>query len=223
MTIKDQLKILDRNIKQNRAGNDFYRQNAEISALSSGYLDKYEYLTGKDLGYKTDPVQKAEFEYSPLVQVCNKGLTKDDKSEGLLKRLKNIEDKTDSQLDLIRSQGSKQMQTIKIRRAINKSIENITDKDKVFSVKINNKIDKYTNLAYFGNLLFKDIISLEKAKEQQKNISDIIKELEKKIDPRSKDNNNDAENLIKSAKDILKTRSDIIKAYKKSRTKKNRI
>ena len=46
--------------------------------------------------------------------------------------------------------------------AINKSIENITDEDKVFSVKINNKIfkiDKYTNLAYFGNLLFQDLIS----------------------------------------------------------------
>ena len=48
-----------------------------------------------------------------MVQVFNKGLTTDDKSEGLLKRLKNIEDKADSQLDLIRSQGSKQIQTVK--------------------------------------------------------------------------------------------------------------
>ena len=186
----------------------------------------------------------------------NKGLATHDKSESLLKRLKNIEDKADSQLDLIRSQGSKQIQTIEgvndfyyrqdqeilelQKMAINKSIENITDEDKVFSVKINNKIfkiDKYTNLAYFGNLLFQDLISEKqksnkkiKAEEQQKNISDIINEVEKKIDPnkhglpRSKDNKDDAENLIKSAKDILKTRSDIIKAYKNSRAqKKNRI
>ena len=62
MTIKDQLKILDRKIKQNRANYDLYRENAEISALSSGYLDKYEYLTGKDLGYKTDSVQKSKSE-----------------------------------------------------------------------------------------------------------------------------------------------------------------
>ena len=74
MTVKDQLKILDRRIKQNRADYDLYRQNAEISALSSGDLDKYEYLTGKDLGYKPDPVQKAKFEYSPFGQVFNKGL-----------------------------------------------------------------------------------------------------------------------------------------------------
>ena len=39
------------------------------------------------------------FEYSPLGQVFNKGLEKDEKQEGLLTRLKNIEDKTDRQLE----------------------------------------------------------------------------------------------------------------------------
>ena len=81
MTAKDQLKIIDRKIKQNTADYDLHRQNAEISALN-----KYEYLTKKDLGYKPDPIQ-AKSEYSPLGQVFNKGLKKDEKS-GLLKRLK---------------------------------------------------------------------------------------------------------------------------------------
>ena len=58
-------------------------------------LDKYEYLTGEDLGYKPDVVQKAKFEYSPLGQVFNKGLDTSKKNEGLLKKLKNIEDKTE--------------------------------------------------------------------------------------------------------------------------------
>ena len=47
--------------------------------------------------------------------------------------------------------------------------ENMTDEDKVFSVKINKEsfqIDRYTRLACFGNLLFKGIIPLEKAEEQ---------------------------------------------------------
>ena len=74
-----------------------YRQNAEIFVLSSGDLNNYEYLTNKDLGYKPDPLQKAKFEYSPLGQVFNKGLDSSEKSEGLLKRLKTIEDKTDDQ------------------------------------------------------------------------------------------------------------------------------
>ena len=44
-------------------------------------------------------VQKAKFEYSPLGQVFNKGLEKDEKQVGLLKILKNIEDKADKQLN----------------------------------------------------------------------------------------------------------------------------
>ena len=80
--------------------------------MSSGKLDKYEYLTGEDLGYRPDPVQKAKFEYSPLGQVFNKRLDFNEKQEGLLKRLKNVEDKTDNQLDLIRDQGDRQLDLI---------------------------------------------------------------------------------------------------------------
>ena len=109
MTIKEQLKILDNKTKQNQADHDLYRQNAKISALSSRKLDKYEYLTGEDLRYRPDPVQRARFEYSPLGQVFNKGLDFNEKQEGLLKRLKNIEDKTDKQLDLIRDLNNKEV------------------------------------------------------------------------------------------------------------------
>ena len=69
--------------------------------MPSGKLDKYEYLTGEDLRYKPYPVQKSKFEYSPLGQVFNKGLTTGERSEGLLKRLKNIEDKTNNHLRAI--------------------------------------------------------------------------------------------------------------------------
>ena len=62
MTIKEQIKILDYKIRSNIVQYDLDRQNAKISALSSGELDKYEYLTGEDLGYKPDPVPKAKFE-----------------------------------------------------------------------------------------------------------------------------------------------------------------
>ena len=79
MTITEQLKILDDKILENKAQYDLDRQAAKVSALSSGKLDKYEYLTGGDLGYKPDVVQKAKFEYSPLGQVFNKGLDATDK------------------------------------------------------------------------------------------------------------------------------------------------
>ena len=113
MTVKGQLKILDNKIRQNQADYDLYRKNAKISALPSGQLDKYEYLTGEDLGYRPDLVQKAKFEYSPLGQVFNKGLTTNEKSESLLKRLKNFEDKTDNRLVTIENNTGNQPSAIK--------------------------------------------------------------------------------------------------------------
>ena len=109
MTVKDQLKILDNKITQNQSDYDLYRKNAKIFAVNSRKVDKSEYLTGKDLGYRSDPVKKAKFEYSPLGQVFTKGLTTDQKQEGLLKRLKNIEGKSNQQLDLIKDQGDRQL------------------------------------------------------------------------------------------------------------------
>ena len=93
MTITDQIKILDRKIMQNEAQYDLDRKAAKISALSSNNLDKYEYLTGEDLGLKPSTVEQAKFEYSPLGKIFNKGLSKDDKKEGLFHKLKNVENK----------------------------------------------------------------------------------------------------------------------------------
>ena len=76
---------------QNEAQYDLDRKAAKISALSSNNLDKYEYLTGEDLGLKPSTVEQAKFEYSPLGKIFDKGLSEDDKKEGLSKRLKNIE------------------------------------------------------------------------------------------------------------------------------------
>ena len=98
MTRKEQVKILDAKIEANNAQYNLDRMNAEISAYSSGDLPKYEYLTKKDLGYKPDAFEQAKFEYSPLDKVFTDGLDKSDRNEGLLKRLKNIEDKSNNQL-----------------------------------------------------------------------------------------------------------------------------
>ena len=105
MTRKEQIKILGNKIKANNAQYDLDRMNAEISAYSSGDLPKYEYLTKKDLGYKPDPFQQAKFEYSPLGKVFTDGLDKSDRKEGLLKRLKNIEDKSNNQLLALRDRN----------------------------------------------------------------------------------------------------------------------
>ena len=107
-TITDQIKILDRKIMQNEAQYDLDRKAAKISELASNNLDKYEYLTGEDLGLKASTIEQAKSEYSPLGKVFTKELEKEKyKKEGLLKRLKNIEGKNKEQLKVLKHQLEK--------------------------------------------------------------------------------------------------------------------
>ena len=71
MTLTDELKILNDKTKVNQAQYDLDREAAKLSALSSKELNKYEYLTGEDLGYKPGVVEQTKFEYSPLVEALN--------------------------------------------------------------------------------------------------------------------------------------------------------
>ena len=93
MTVTDQIKVLNRKVKQNESQYDLDRETAKISALSSNNLDKYELLTGEDLDLKPSTVEQGKIEYSPLGKFFNKRLGEEDKKEGLFKRLENIKDK----------------------------------------------------------------------------------------------------------------------------------
>ena len=48
-------------------------------------MEKYEYLTGEDLGYKPDVIQRVKFEYSPLGEAFNKVFKKDGKNKKVIK------------------------------------------------------------------------------------------------------------------------------------------
>ena len=58
MTLADERKVLHDKIKANQDQYNLDKKAAEISALSSGELEKYEYLTGEDLGYKPEVAEK---------------------------------------------------------------------------------------------------------------------------------------------------------------------
>ena len=103
MTRTEQNKILDDKIEANNAPHNLHRMNAEISAYSSGDLPKYEYLTKKDLEYKPDAFEQAKFGYSLLGKVFTDGSDKSDRKEGLLKRLKNITDRSNNKLSTIKN------------------------------------------------------------------------------------------------------------------------
>ena len=95
MTRKEQNKILDDKIESNVNQYKVDRLNAEISAFSSGDLNKYEFLTRKDFKYKPNTLDKARFEFPPLGQTFSTGLNKTAQGyqeEGVIKLLKDIRD-----------------------------------------------------------------------------------------------------------------------------------
>ena len=165
MTVTDQIKILDRKIVQNEAQYDLDRKAAKISALSSNNLDKYEYLTGEDLGLKPSTIEQAKFEYSLLGKVLNKGLDKDkDKKEGLLKRLKNIEGKNEEQLKAVKDQNKIQTRLISGNKIKPTPLKSIYSKEVKDDININNdeakKIfkvleDMEGNKIYYSKLVYK--------------------------------------------------------------------
>ena len=60
MTIEDQ-------IRDEKLQYDIHREAAKISALSSGKIDKHEYLTGEEISPSNQwqIIEQAEFTYSP--------------------------------------------------------------------------------------------------------------------------------------------------------------
>ena len=95
MTRKEQNKLLDDKIESNTNQYKVDRLNEEISAFSSGDLNKYEFLKRIDLNYKANALDKARFEFSPLGKTFSAGLDKTAQGyqeEGVMKLLKDIRD-----------------------------------------------------------------------------------------------------------------------------------
>ena len=95
MTRKEQNKILDDKIESNVNQYKVDRLNAEISAFSSGDLNKYEFLKGIDSNYKPNALDKARLEFSSLGRAFNEGLDKiipNYQEEGVIKLLEEIRD-----------------------------------------------------------------------------------------------------------------------------------
>ena len=95
MTRKEQNKILDDEIEYDVNQYKVDRLNAEISAFSSGDLNKYEFLKRIDLNYKPNALDKARFEFFPLGKTFSTRLDKTVQGyqeEGIIKLLKDIRD-----------------------------------------------------------------------------------------------------------------------------------
>ena len=184
MTIEDQ-------IKDEKLQYDINGEAAKISALSSGKLDKYDYLTGEEIlpSNQQQIIQQAKFNYSPLLKAIEKQIkTIEDQGE---KQVKAIQDK---QIVNINKDDYKNKLLLSKEREISKDIYN-KRLDKI--EELNNKID-YDNLQYiiysrkhiinFSELkspltlldeIKKGEMTLEVAKDYQKDYLDYLKNIRK--------------------------------------------
>ena len=176
MTIEDQ-------IKDEKLQYDINREAAKICALSSGKIDKYEYLTGEETlpSNQQKIIQQTKFTYSPLGKAFEKQVkTIEDQGK---KQVKAIQDNKQP-ANINKDDDYKDKLLLSREREIFKDIYN-KRLDKI--EELNNKID-YNNLIYVAvgtgdkysfddlddpltllNNIKKGKISMGKAMEQQYN------------------------------------------------------
>ena len=184
MTIEDQ-------IKDEKLQYDINREAAKISALSSGKLDKYEYLTGEEIlpSNQQQIIQQAKFNYSPL-------------GKALEKQIKTIKDQGEKQVAALESlkASDKKLPPIKdlisikyLNPEIIKEVEKIeeigrkVDRNKM-NYKGTNKTYDFRNfktIRTFGNEIRNNVISLNTANIEQTNLLRYIYDFTKKTKPRN--------------------------------------
>ena len=234
MTITDHIKLFNKKILQNEAQYDLDRKAAKIPALSSNNLDKYEYLTGEDLGLKPSTIDQAEFAYFPLGKIFNKGLSEDDKKEGLSRRLKNIEGKNEVQLQAIKDQGEKQLKELKnidmskTRKSIGeisktnaeantivldmKKIDETLDNSELVCTKTDGAkydFDRFLSPLKFNEKIHNYEITLDEARNNQTELGILVNKLKNDYNPKNPKKVKEKNNVLKSARKLLDARKDI--------------
>ena len=95
--------IINDQIRDEKLKYDINREAVKISALSSGKIHKYEYLTGEDIlpSNQQQIIEQAKFTYSPL-------------GKAFEKQIKTIEDQGQKQVDALKDLKPKeQIKSIK--------------------------------------------------------------------------------------------------------------
>ena len=156
MAIEDQ-------IRDEKIQYDINREAAKVSALSSGKIDKYEYLTGEEIlsSNQQKIIEQAKFTYSPLVKTFEK------------------------QTKIIKDQGKKQIEAIQDNKRLdkieelNKKIYYSNLKYIVLSTGEGCEFDKSEDPLVFLNNIKKGKISLREKKNLQKDYNEYLNKIRK--------------------------------------------
>ena len=218
MTTNDQ-------IRDEKLQYDSNKGAAKISALSSGKIHKYEYLTGEDIlpSNQQEIIEQARFTYSPL-------------GEPFEKQIKTIEDQGEKLIKAI--QDKRQLKTIKkfaydaedtpliskqkeiFNKLVDERLEKITDLDKkvnsddlIYRYKGNTadaKFDKFDNALNIINKIQNGEISLADVKNNQEKFKTYLGEIKK---GNKKHRSKEQKNTLYNIEMLYKARNEATEFY----------
>ena len=214
MTIEDQ-------IKDEKLQYDINREAAKISALSSGKLDKYEYLTGEEIlpSNQQQIIQQAKFNYSPLGKAIDKQI-KTIKDQGekqvvALESLKVPDKKFTSIKYFIPTENLNHEIINEIKRI--EEIEKKVNRNEMFYKGTDKTYDfrNFKTIRAFGNEIRNNVISLDTANIEQANLLSYVYDFtKKKKKPRSLVQKQLRAEVVDSVTSLVQGREMVINAFK---------
>ena len=202
MTIEDQ-------IKDEKLQYDINREASKISALSSGKLDKYEYLTGEEIlpSNQQQIIQQAKFNYSPLGKALEKQVkTIKNQGEKQVDALKTSYKKLPSIKDFVPTEKFNPEIIAEIKRI--EEIEKNVDRDKMVYEGTSRNYDfrAFKTIRTYGNDIRNNVISLKAANIEQANLMAHIHDFVKNTKPKDPEQKKLKSDVLDSVRAIVKGR-----------------
>ena len=192
-------------------------QAAKISALSSGKIDKYEYLTGEEIlpSNQQQIIQQAKFTYSPL-------------GKAFEKQIKTIEDQGKKQVDALKT-SHKKLSSIKDFVPTEKfNLEIIAEIKRIEEIEKNAHRDKmlykstgkiydfrgFKTIRTYGNDIRKNVTSLAAVNLEQANLLAHIQNFMKNTKPQDPEQKKLKSDVLNSVRALLKGRELMYNAFR---------
>ena len=213
MTIEDQ-------IKDEKLQYDINREAAKISALSSGKLDKYEYLTGEEIlpSNQQEIIQQAKFNYSPLGKAIEKQIkTIKDQGEKQVVALESLNvpnKKLSSIKDFIPTENLNPEIINEIKRI--EEIEKKVGRNKMFYKGSNKTYDfrNFKTIRAFGNEIRNNVITLDTANIEQATLLSYVYGFLREKRPRNPAQRQLKSDIVDSVTSLIQGREMVINAFK---------
>ena len=210
MTIEDQ-------IKDEKLQYDINREAAKISVLSSGKLDKYEYLTGEEIlpSNQRQIIQQAKFNYSPLGKALEKQVkTIKDQGEKQVDALKTSYKKLPSIKDFVPTEKFNPEIIAEIKRI--EEIEKNVGRDKMFYEGTSRNYDfrGFKTIRTYGNDIRNNVTTLKAANLEQANLMAHIHDFVKNTKPQDPKQKKIKSDVLDSVRALVKGRELMYNAFR---------